>query len=97
MNRFKTYIREQMKYVDRTYWVLFFLLIIVAIIALFSASSALAFKEGNSVLTPIGSQFAFILIGLALAFIIQFFPSRIITALFGYILLKVWGIKKGIY
>lgn len=89
MNRFKTYIREQMKYVDRTYWVLFFLLIIVAIIALFSASSALAFKEGNSVLTPIGSQFAFILIGLALAFIIQFFPSRIITALFGYILLAI--------
>lgn len=89
MNRFKTYIREQMKYVDRTYWVLFFLLIIVAIIALFSASSALAFKEGNSVLTPIGSQFAFILIGLALAFIIQFFPSKIITALFGYILLAI--------
>lgn len=89
MNRFKTYIREQMKYVDRTYWVLFFLLVIVAIIALFSASSALAFKEGNSVLTPIGSQFAFILIGLALAFIIQFFPSRIITALFGYILLAI--------
>lgn len=89
MNRFKTYIREQMKYVDHTYWVLFFLLIIVAIIALFSASSALAFKEGNSVLTPIGSQFAFILIGLALAFIIQFFPSRIITALFGYILLAI--------
>ena len=87
MNKIKAYIREQMKYVDRTYWVLFISLILVAIVALFSASSTLAFNEEGSVLIPIGSQFMFILTGLALAFVIQFFPSKVITALFGYVLL----------
>ena len=87
MNKIKAYIREQMQYVDRTYWVLFISLVLLAIVALFSASSTLAFKEEGSVLIPIGSQFLFILIGLALAFVIQFFPSKAITAIFGYVLL----------
>ena len=56
-NRIKEYIRQQMQYIDRTYWVLFFALIIVAIISLFSASSTLAFQKGNgTVLAPILSQ-----------------------------------------
>ena len=35
----KQYIRQQLQYIDRTYWVLFTALILVASIALFSASS----------------------------------------------------------
>ena len=44
INRIKEYIRQQSQYIDRTYWILFFALIIVAIIALFSASITLAFQ-----------------------------------------------------
>lgn len=68
IDHIKTYIHQQMKYIDRTYWVLFFALIIVAIIALFSASSTLAFQsDGGSVLGPIMSQIVFIIAGIALA------------------------------
>lgn len=77
-------IRQQMRYIDRTYWVLFIGLIIWAIIALFSASSTLAFKEEGGILGPILSQIVFILMGVAAAFVIQFFPSRLIRTL-GYI------------
>jgi cell division protein FtsW len=77
-------IRQQMRYIDRTYWVLFIGLIIWAIIALFSASSTLAFKEEGGILGPILSQIVFILVGVAAAFVIQFFPSRLIRTL-GYI------------
>ncbi len=81
-------IRQQMRYVDRTYWVLFIGLIIWAIIALFSASSTLAFKEEGGILGPILSQIVFILVGVAAAFVIQFLPSRLIRTL-GYIGLVV--------
>ena len=81
-------IRKQMRYVDRTYWVLFIGLIIWAIIALFSASSTLAFKEEGGILGPILSQIVFILVGVAAAFVIQFLPSRLIRTL-GYIGLVV--------
>ena len=77
-------IRQQMRYIDRTYWVLFIGLIIWAIIALFSASSTLAFKGEGGILGPILSQIVFILVGVAAAFIIQFLPSRWIRTL-GYI------------
>lgn len=80
----KQSIRQQMRYVDRTYWVLFIGLIIWAIIALFSASSTLAFKEEGGILGPILSQIVFILVGVAAAFVIQFLPSRLIRTL-GYI------------
>lgn len=80
----KQSIRQQMRYVDRTYWVLFIGLIIWAIIALFSASSTLAFKEEGGILGPILSQIVFILMGVAAAFVIQFLPSRLIRTL-GYI------------
>lgn len=84
----KQSIRQQMRYVDRTYWVLFIGLIIWAIIALFSASSTLAFKEEGGILGPIMSQIVFILVGVAAAFVIQFLPSRLIRTL-GYIGLVV--------
>ena len=85
LNRIKEYIRQQMQYIDRTYWVLFFALIIVAIIALFSASSTLAFQsDGGSVLGPIMSQIVFIIAGIALAFCLQFIPSSLIIKIVGY-------------
>ena len=85
IDHIKTYIHQQMKYIDRTYWVLFFALIIVAIIALFSASSTLAFQsDGGSVLGPIMSQIVFIIAGIALAFCLQFIPSSLIIKIVGY-------------
>lgn len=85
MNRIKQYIREQLQYIDRTYWVLFFALIIVAIISLFSASSTLAFQaDSGGVLGPIMSQITFILAGIAVAFFLQFIPSKLIIKIIGY-------------
>ena len=63
-----------LKNIDRTFWWLFILLIGVAIIALFSASSTLVYQRG-SVLGPIGSQMAFIVLGVIAAFGIQYIPS----------------------
>lgn len=77
-----------MQYIDRTYWVLFIALILVAIIALFSASSFFVFQEGNSTLGPILSQMLFIAMGVALAFGLQFVPSKWIRLL-GYLGLAV--------
>ncbi len=68
-------IKLQYTYVDRVYWSLFGVLIIVAILALFSASSTLAFA-GDSTLNPILDQTLFIIAGVVLAFGIQFMPSR---------------------
>lgn len=80
----KKYISEQMQYIDRTYWVMFIGLIMFASIALFSASSFFVFQEGSSTLGPILSQMLFIAVGVALAFILQFVPSKWIRRL-GYI------------
>jgi cell division protein FtsW len=66
--------RFDLKNIDRTFWWLFILLIGVAIIALFSASSTLVYQRG-SVLGPIGSQMAFIVLGVIAAFGIQYIPS----------------------
>ena len=60
--------------IDRTFWGLFIALVIVAVIALFSASSTLVYQRG-SVLGPIGSQMFFIFLGLTAAFVIQFIPT----------------------
>jgi cell division protein FtsW (lipid II flippase) len=60
--------KSQLKYIDRVYWLLFAVLIIVAILALFSASSTLAFAE-NSTLNPIINQMTFIALGVLLAFV----------------------------
>ena len=66
-------IKLQCTYIDRVYWLLFGLLIIVAILSLFSASSTLAFA-GDSTLNPILNQMLFIVVGVGLAFAIQFMP-----------------------
>lgn len=60
--------------IDKTFWALFLILIAVAIIALFSASSTLVYSRG-SVLGPIGSQMFFIMLGIAAAYLIQFIPT----------------------
>ena len=60
--------------IDRTFWGLFIALIVVAIIALFSASSTLVYMH-HSALGPIGQQMLFIVLGVAAAFIIQFIPT----------------------
>ena len=60
--------------IDRTFWALFLLLIVVAIIALFSASSTLVYMH-HSALGPIGQQMFFIVLGIAAAFGIQFLPT----------------------
>ena len=73
------------KNIDKTFWGLFILLIVVAIIALFSASSTLVYSRG-SVLGPIGSQMFFIVLGLIAAYIIQFIPTYWVR-LGGYVLL----------
>jgi cell division protein FtsW len=65
------------------YWLIFGVLIIVAILALFSASSTLAFAHGNT-LSPIINQVVFIAVGVVLTYIIQFIPSKYIR-IFGYI------------
>ncbi|MGN0226462.1 MAG: FtsW/RodA/SpoVE family cell cycle protein [Paludibacteraceae bacterium] len=75
------------KNIDRTFWGLFILLIVVAIIALFSASSTLVYMK-HSALGPIGQQMFFIVLGIAAAFVIQFIPSYWIRFV-GYILLAI--------
>lgn len=60
--------------IDRTFWGLFIMLIAVAIIALFSASSTLVYSH-HSALGPIGQQMFFIILGVAAAFGIQYIPS----------------------
>lgn len=73
--------------IDRTFWVIFLILIGVAIIALFSASSTLVYMH-HSALGPIGQQMLFIVLGLAAAFAIQFIPTHWVR-LGGYVLLGI--------
>ena len=67
--------RERLRYVDKTYWILFGILMIVSVIALFSASSSLAFKQ-DSALEPVAKHILFIALGAAAAFVIQLLPSK---------------------
>ena len=64
---------------------MFITLIVVAIIALFSASSTLVYMQ-NTALGPIGQQMFFIVLGVIAAFGIQYIPSYWVR-LGGYILL----------
>lgn len=80
-------IKQKLKYIDKTYWVVFIFLIVFAVIELFSASSTLAFKSG-SLLGPLWHQVQFILIGAITGFVVQLFPSKIIRY-GGYALLGV--------
>lgn len=74
-----------LKNIDKTYWIIFGLLIIVAIIALFSASSTLVYSH-RSALGPIGQQMFFIVLGVIAAYGIQFIPTYWVR-FGGYILL----------
>ena len=60
--------------IDKTFWWLFLTLIVVAVIALFSASSTLVYMH-HSALGPIGQQMFFIVLGIVAAFGIQYIPS----------------------
>lgn len=80
---------------DKTLWAIYISMIVVAIIALFSASSMLVYQH-HSVLGPVGQQILFIVAGVVLAFLIQFLPSYIIR-IGGYALLllsviMVWSL-----
>ena len=77
----------RLAHIDRTFWGLFAALIVVAIIALFSASSTLVYQN-QSVLGPIGQQIFYIILGIVAAFFIQFIPT-VWVRFFGYILLGV--------
>lgn len=78
INDYKSRFAQQRTYIDKVYWVLFGMLIIIAILALFSASSTLAFEKNSSTLGPIMDQMLFIAIGVGMAFVLQFIPSRAI-------------------
>lgn len=71
--------KDRLRYADKTYWLLFGALIIVSIIALFSASSSLAFKQDNA-LEPVMQHILFLVVGAALAFVIQLLPIRLVRA-----------------
>ena len=73
--------------IDKTFWGLFFALIVVAIIALFSASSTLVYMH-HTALGPIGQQMFFLLLGVIAAFGIQYIPSYWVR-FGGYALLAV--------
>lgn len=73
------------KYIDKTFWVLFIILVVVAVIALFSASSTLVYED-HSIIGPVGQQIIFLLIGLVAAWFIQFIPSVYIR-MGGYVVL----------
>lgn len=76
-----------LKYIDKTYWFFFLLLAVIAIIAIFSASSSLVYAN-HSIVGPVLKQAGFILGGVLIAFIIQFVPSKWIR-LFSYIVLGI--------
>lgn len=54
--------KNRLRYADKTYWILFGALMIVSIIALFSASSSLAFKQ-DSALEPVMKHILFLALG----------------------------------
>lgn len=83
-------VKRKLQYVDKTYWTVFILLVVIAVIELFSASSTLAFKTG-SLLGPVWHQVKFILIGAVIGFVVQLFPSKIVRW-GGYALLGVAAI-----
>ena len=79
--------RFNLQNIDRTFWGLYIALIVVAVIALFSASSTLVYMH-HSALGPIGQQMFFIVMGVIAAFGIQYIPSYWVR-FGGYVLLAV--------
>jgi len=77
------------QYIDKPYWVLFIILIAVAIIALFSAGSTLAYDTSGSALGPILKQIVFISLGVGVAYGVQLLPTWLVR-LGGYV---IWGVS----
>ena len=73
------------KYIDKTFWAIFLLLIFVATVALASASSTLVYSTGNA-LGPLMKQVLWFLIGIVCAFGMQYVPSKFIR-MGGYLIL----------
>lgn len=65
------------RYVDKTFWAIFLILIFVATIALASASSTLVYSTGSP-LGPLMKQVLWFIIGIACAFCVQYVPSKFI-------------------
>lgn len=84
-------------YIDRTFWALYFCLLAVAVVALFSATSSLVFDDDNqSILGPVARQIVFLLAGCGIAYGTQFVPSRYMTTIcygiFGVSLILVYSL-----
>ena len=79
--------RFDLRYIDKTYWVLYIILAIVAVIALFSAGSTLVY-ERHSILGPGASQMIVLCAGIVVAFFLQFVPSKYIR-MGGYFFLAI--------
>lgn len=74
-------IRLKTDHIDRTFWGLLIALAVVAVIALFSASSTLIYQK--TIFGAIGAQIVYIALGLGVAYVVQFIPSKWVRAL-GY-------------
>lgn len=78
MGKFSNFI-DKHRNVDKTYWILFIILVAISIIALFTSSSTIinkAIARGENPLSPIGWQIFFLFLGVVLAYLIQFVPSK---------------------
>ena len=80
-------IKQRFQHVDKVFWVMFFILIGLSIVVLFSASSTLSYHSANS-LAPITSHVAFLFFGIIVAMVIQFLPSSLMRPV-AYLLLFV--------
>ncbi len=75
---------EKRKHIDKTFWVLMLGLVIVSILSLFSSSSHLINAADGNIYKPIFSHALTLLVGIGIAYVIQFLPSWAIR-LAGYV------------
>ncbi|MBP5290134.1 MAG: FtsW/RodA/SpoVE family cell cycle protein [Paludibacteraceae bacterium] len=75
------------RYIDKTFWAIFLILIFAATVALASASSTLVYSTGNA-LGPLMKQVLWFLIGIVCAFGMQYVPSKFIR-MGGYLVLGI--------
>ncbi|MBO4621394.1 MAG: FtsW/RodA/SpoVE family cell cycle protein [Paludibacteraceae bacterium] len=73
------------RYIDKTFWAIFIILIFAATVALASATSTLVYSTGNA-LGPLMKQVLWFLIGIVCAFGMQYVPSKFIR-MGGYLVL----------
>lgn len=67
--------RLPVKYLDRPFWAMYGLLVVVSLIALFSAGSALALKY-HSIFFAVSRQMFFLFLGLIAICVLQYMPSK---------------------